>query len=322
MSGPRVAFVIPHKGREALLRATLESIAAQVGDIPFDVAVITQNPTLSDETLALAARIPVTFRYADPGLTISALRNRGARETDAPYLAFLDADIALAPHWLERMVTLLEADPGRVLCSAMQASGDDAPVLEQIRVALSNATLDAPVRFLPGRNLLLRRGSYEAVGGFPEKLRTCEDYWFTDRIGAHGILWYSSESSYIHLGEDRQLAQMFTKEIWRGQSNLQSLAGRRIPASEWPSFIVPIWVTMLTAAAVSAALLGRLPVVVVCGLAALAPAAAYVTRLYFLAERSIPLRHIVAFYALYFPARAWGTLIGAFRRIGHQLHDR
>jgi hypothetical protein len=56
-------------------------------------------------------------------------------------------------------------------------------------------------------------------------------------------------------------------------------------------------------------------------LAALLPFGAYVMRLYFLANGRIDLGYIVAFYSYYFPARTWGTLLGAFRSMGHNLHD-
>ena len=106
-------------------------------------------------------------------------------------------------------------------------------------------SVDEPVKFLPGRNLFLKREVFTRIGGFPEHLVTCEDYWFTELASRQGPLWYTSETNYLHLGEDRNYADMFKKEIWRGQSNLISIRGRQIPPDEWPSFIVPLAVTAL-----------------------------------------------------------------------------
>jgi hypothetical protein len=151
---------------------------------------------------------------------------------------------------------------------------------------------------------------------------TCEDYYFTDKVGEQGGLWYSSHASYVHLGEDKALGEMFGKEIWRGQSNLQSMAGRRIRLGEWPSFLIPPWISMMSAIGLLLMLLGQWTLALPALLAALLPFGAYVTRLYVLAQGRIPLRHIAAFYGYYFPARTWGTVLGVFKTLGHNLHDQ
>ena len=205
---------------------------------------------------------------------------------------------------------------------SLLANSAAAPMLEKIRTTLSNPSTDATVAFLPGRNLLLRRDTFAKIGGFPEHLVTCEDYWFTGQAAKLGSLWYSSRASYVHLGEDREYLAMFRKEIWRGQSNIASLAGRSIGLSEWPSFLVPPGILMLIALVPVLALLGKPALAVICLTLALIPFLAYVTRLYFLGKSDLALGSIVAFYGLYFPARAYGSLLGVFRALGNSLHDR
>src|SRR5690606_16186429 len=119
---------------------------------------------------------------------ISTLRNMGANSCNGRYLAFLDADVEIGPNWITAMLAELHASPGRVLVSAMQKCDRNAPELERIRTLLSNAVVDASVRFLPGRNLLLRRETFLEAGGFPEHLITCEDYYFTDKVHDLGEL--------------------------------------------------------------------------------------------------------------------------------------
>ncbi|MDB4476065.1 glycosyltransferase family 2 protein [bacterium] len=322
MNVPSVSFVIPHKGREVFLQQTLQSIVALEGQQNKSVFVVTQNEQLSSETLTFSEQLDLRVLYAEPSMTIAALRNLGVKESSAEYLAFLDADVALSPNWLNAMLGILQDDSSVALVSAMQQSGQNAPDLEVIRTTLSNAVVDADVGFLPGRNLLLARETFEAVGGFPEHLVTCEDYYFTDKVGEMGRLWYSSAATYVHLGEDRVYADMFQKEIWRGQSNLQSLKGRRVKVSEWPSFLIPPWITVMSLLTPVFLLSGNASLAVLTVAAALAPFTAYVTRLYFLAAGRVTLPHILRFYSYYFPARAWGTVIGVFRSLGHDLHDR
>jgi len=188
-------------------------------------------------------------------------------------------------------------------------------------MALSNATIDSEVRFLPGRNLLLKKETFFKVDGFPEHLVTCEDYYFTDRVHAHGQLYYSSKANYVHLGEDKVYKELFNKEIWRGQSNLQSIKGRPIPLSELPSFLVPIWILIFalitlvsfTFVSVGYGLLGL-------GLLLL-PILLYSVRLYKIANKRLSIISIAQFYLVYFPARIIGTITGLFKVIKVQGID-
>ncbi|EED33944.1 glycosyl transferase, family 2 [gamma proteobacterium NOR5-3] len=316
-----MTFVIPHKGREHFLRETLKGIDALSGTTAREVILVTQNQALEPDTLIAAGSTPLKVLHADERLTISALRNHGVTKSTHTHLAFLDADIVLSSNWLSMLLPMLDNDDV-ALVSAMQVNGPEAPPLEQIRTALSNATVNAAVDFLPGRNLLMHRETFDAVAGFPEHLVTCEDYYFTDRVAALGTLWYSSEASYVHLGEDKRLNEMFKKEIWRGQSNLLSLKGRRIEPGEWPSFVVPFWVSSLLILSVVLTMAGETSTALIALVLGALPFVAYVTRLYFLAQRRIGIHHIIAFYGYYFPARAWGTLVGAFRSLGRDLHNK
>ncbi|MFA7554472.1 MAG: glycosyltransferase family A protein [Spongiibacteraceae bacterium] len=311
-----ISFIIPHKGREELLAQTLLSINNQDYDLKkVEVLVVTQNETLSPQTLPSQTELSINTLIRPASETISTLRNKGAEQATGQFLAFLDADIELSTNWITSMLDELNAEPDRVLVSAIQQCAATAPPLEQIRTALSNAHIDCNVRFLPGRNLFLNKSTFAAVGGFPEHLVTCEDYYFTDQVHSLGTLYYSSKATYIHLGEDKEYQAMFHKEIWRGQSNLQSIKGRPIPASEIPSFLTPIWIlffsiltivcfiTLQTTMAVSSLLLTLLPI------------ALYSLRLHKIANGKIKMAKIIQFYLIYFPARIIGTITGLFKAI-------
>lgn len=309
-----VSFIIPHKGREDLLQQTIESLLAQ--DFPeeqLEIIVVTQNQGMN--LTSLPSHVNISLIVRDPSDTISTLRNEGVAHSRGVYIAFIDADVALAENWVTAMLDELESVKTRVLCSAIQKCTANAAVLEKIRTSLSNAVVDSAVRFLPGRNLLIRRSTFNQVGGFPEHLVTCEDYYFTDKVHEHGDLYYSSKSSYIHLGEDKVYREMFSKEIWRGQSNLQSIKGRKIPFSEIPSFLVPVWILIFFLMFIVFLLGGFF---VLSGLALwlmLLPIMIYSLRLYRIAKGEVSFFSVLKFYALYFPARIIGTVSGLFKTI-------
>lgn len=306
-----VDFVIPHMGRPEMLEATVRSILAQTCvEAVASITVVTKNDGdlplhLSDEP---AAREKLRIIHAPEATSISEQRNRGVSQGRAPLIAFLDADIDLAQDWLEVCSKLLAEKPERVLVSAMQVQSQGAGRVERLRTALSNVSLDQPVQFLPGRNLLVKRPAHEQVGGFPEHLQTCEDYFYTEKLSQLGELYYTSRTRYIHLGEDKSLGQTFTKEIWRSEYNLLSLTGRTVPLREWPSILLPFW--MLLGFIIFLAGLGAKALLITGAVMLIMPASLYSLRLYLKPGNDQPLPFLLLFYTVYFIARTVGTVKG------------
>lgn len=311
-----VSFIIPHKGRFEMLKQTLESIALL--DYPLDkleIIVVSQTPEITDENLLNNPQVSMKVLTQSATQSISASRNNGVKAAKGEYLAFLDADIALSANWLNQMNKHLMKD-NRIIVSAMQICDEDAPPLEKIRTHLSNAEIDCNLNFLPGRNLYMTRESFDKIGGFPEHLITCEDYYFTDQAAKLGNLYYTSDASYIHIGEDKVYGEMFKKEIWRGQSNLQSIKGRKIPFREIPSFIIPLAILLCLILSLFSILFQWISIAFVLLILGILPVVAYSLRLYVLAKSSVTFGAVLTFYTYYFPARAIGTVAGLFKAIG------
>ncbi len=317
-----VSFIIPHKGRENMLIDTLVSIRDQRFDLSrIQVNIVSQNESVSAGVLDFQKAFGLTVIHRPDTETISALRNQGVAQSDSTYLAFLDADIYLSPNWLEVMLRTLEQRSNCAIASAVQKNSDNAPALERIRTALSNPVVDQAVDFLPGRNLFLSRSTFERIGGFPEHLLTCEDYFFTNSASRLGELYYTSSADYVHLGEDKDFKAMFKKEIWRGQSNLQSINGRQIPLRELPSFILPVGIIGLASLSILTALAGHYLIALIAFLLAVIPFAIYFVRLARLTQDSdVSPFDALKFYLYYFPARAIGTIGGVFRSFNSSSH--
>jgi glycosyltransferase involved in cell wall biosynthesis len=277
--------------------------------------VISQTDEIKDCILTTSDKLELKIFTRPIEDTISSSRNFGVEQAQGEYLAFLDADIYLSANWVEQMFSELLGSPERIIVSAMQVCNADAPPLEQIRTSLSNVEIDQDVAFLPGRNLFMSKASFQKIGGFPEHLVTCEDYYFTDQAAKLGKLYYTSLANYRHIGEDKEFNAMFKKEIWRGQSNIQSLAGRKIPLRELPSFFVPPAILFLLIAAVVCLLSGWPTLALVSLVLALLPIVVYSSRLFILAQSKVQLVPILWFYMVYFPARAIGTFAGLFKTI-------
>lgn len=323
MTEKLISFIIPHKGREQLLLKTIESVVQQSFDLSLiEIIIVTQNEQLSDRLHSFSKDISLSVHTRPATETISTLRNFGVARSIGEYLAFLDADIELSTNWIECMLATLNGSTSRVIASAVQVDGQDAPPLEKIRTALSNAVTNQNVSFLPGRNLFLLRDTFEEVNGFPDHLVTCEDYYFTDRANQLGDLYYTSSASYVHLGEDKDFGEMFKKEIWRGQSNLLSVKGRSIPLNEIPSFIVPVGLMFLLLITLISLLTGYTLLATTSFFLFLLPITIYSIRLYKLTKNRVSFYNVLKFYLYYFPARAIGTIGGLFKTFNTKSHHR
>ena len=311
-----VSFIIPNNGREEMLKKTVASIVSQDYDLSkLEITIVTQNTTLAINFQRENEIVPINIIFCPEKTTISALRNKGAEHSCGAYFAFLDADVAISPNWVKAMLSELEENADRALVSAVQHCENNAPTLEKIRTALSNATIDSEVRYLPGRNLLLKKETFADVGGFPEHLVTCEDYYFTAQVHALGQLYYSSKADYVHLGEDKNYRELFDKEIWRGQSNLQSIKGRPIPLRELPSFLVLAWILLFALITlISSSFMSVEYAMFGLGMFFL-PIILYSVRLYKTADKQIGFIRIAQFYLVYFSARTIGAISGLFKGI-------
>ena len=310
-----VSFIIPHKGREELLIRTIHSITELEYDLDeIEVIVVTQNKALENlRSDQVKVHLRIVFRSEHE--TISALRNAGVELALGEYLAFLDADIQLSRNWLKAMFYELEAKPGRLLVSAGQECEHNATQLEKIRVMLNTAVTDNPREFLDGRNLFMKRQTFETAGGFPEHLVTCEDFYFTNKVHQIGEVYSTSKAAYIHLGEDKQYGEMFRKEIWRGQSNLRSIQGRKISLREIPSLLTPFWQACFLLITMLSLFWGKAAITIFSLVMFCLPIFLYAIRLYKIGKKRISFGASVWFYCVYLLARVIGTTIGLFKTI-------
>ncbi len=311
----RVSFIIPHKGREELLVQTLQTIWRLDYDPAFiEVVVVTQNSVLDCPSIEQhRSQCRVVFRPEQE--TIAALRNVGVLHSTGEYLAFLDADIELSPNWLRAMFAELMAKSGRVMVSAVQQASAQRTSIERAKVALYRTLADRPVQFLGGANLFLPRSVFEQAGGFPSALRTCEDYYFTDRVCQQGEVYCTSEASFVHLGEDPNFRTMLRKEVWRGQSNFLSLRGRQLSLRELPSVLTPIWQAGFAMVTLLGVLLSNVFVVFAGLLLMILPTVLYARRIYALSQRELQVGEAFWFYTVYHTARVIGTVSGLFRAL-------
>lgn len=129
---------------------------------------------------------PRVVRRAPSG--VSAARNAGVRETTGDLVAFLDDDDRWHPDRLRRHVEVMGAQPDAVVSycrmRTIDADGAELVAADQRPAPDRRTVIRGPGVMLP--NLVIRRGTFDAVDGFDPAYRQGEDLDLVLAAAAHG----------------------------------------------------------------------------------------------------------------------------------------
>ncbi len=171
--------IIPAYNEAALLPATLDAAhtAMRAQSRPGELIVVDNNS--SDDTAAVARQHGAQVVF-EPHNQISRARNAGGRAATGRVFLFLDADTTLSP---ELLAAALDAmDTGQFVGGGAVVRFDRAvPLLPALVLACWN-TYSRLFRLAAGCCLFCTRESFEAVGGFSERVYASEEIWYTKAI--------------------------------------------------------------------------------------------------------------------------------------------
>ena len=189
-ASPRVAVIVPAYGVAHLVGEALHSLQAQT--LPDWECVVIDDGAPDDVAAAVAPFLtdPRIRFVASDNRGVSTARNRAIAATTAPYLALLDGDDLLRPHYLEQTLAVIEREPQArlVTCNARifgavprerscvdaaQGSGDG------VRGSLADV-LDRSFNVYIGSTF--RRTDYDRIGGFDTRMAQSEDFDFWVRL--------------------------------------------------------------------------------------------------------------------------------------------
>jgi GT2 family glycosyltransferase len=107
-SDPRISILMPTGGNLKLLRAAVEDVLAKTTYKNYDILLIdnSRGPGVEEYTRSLAARSPVGYLdWRHQPFNFSRMNNQAARQTEAPYILFLNDDVTIiTADWLEAML--------------------------------------------------------------------------------------------------------------------------------------------------------------------------------------------------------------------------
>lgn len=204
------------------------------------VWVVDNNCT--DETGAVVRRhaadgLPVR-RIVEPRQGLTEARLRGARQSAAEWLAFVDDDCLLAEDWLEEALRFLEAHPrcgafgGRI---RLDWEVPPTPLALRYRKAYSEQDyghapvrlpMRRPYRYLAGAGLVVRKEALEACGWLVAprlqdrqagRLTAGGDAEINVRILQAGYeLWYTPDCRLDHRIPARRMSERYLVDLFQG----------------------------------------------------------------------------------------------------------
>jgi glycosyltransferase involved in cell wall biosynthesis len=206
-----VSVVVPARDAGATIGRTLEALAAQELEGPYEVIVVDDDSSDGTAAIAVSARGPV--RLVAPGKVGAAgARNRGVAEAGAAAIAFTDADCFPEPGWLRAgLAALEEADlvQGRVEPERPPGPFDRTVWVEGERGLYETA------------NLFVGRDLFERLGGFEDWLDTsgskllAEDVWFGWRARRAGARTAFADDALVRHAVFERSAAGFVRERLR-----------------------------------------------------------------------------------------------------------
>jgi len=263
-----VSVVVPGKDEEANIRAALETLLAQ--DYP-DIEIIVVDDRSRDRTAEIAREVAA----ADPRVHVIQVRelppgwfgkphamHAGAGEARGEWLLFVDADCRQAPHSVRAGVSFLAAGGGDMLSLwpilEMRGFWENAvqPVAGSVLVAwFRPAWVNDPRRrtaFANGQYILMRRATYEAVGGY-EAVRNelVEDIAMARRVKGAGHRLFNA------VGQDLFTTRMYDSlgAMYRGWTRIYC-GGFRCPGRLLAVMALTAMFTLLPFAALAVAAAG------------------------------------------------------------------
>lgn len=156
---------------------------------------------------------------------IGDLRNVAASSSDGDFLAFVDADCTVPKFWLIDALKHFSSDKKIGAVGGHMNLPHDAGWVEKAWSLPSRDGIDKNVN-LSGASMIIKRASFDDIGGFNCNLKTGEDMDLSRRLIKAGHKTVSDpKCNVIHYGYPATSAGFLDRQIWQvyGQFNPRKL---------------------------------------------------------------------------------------------------
>ncbi|WP_146185977.1 glycosyltransferase family A protein [Flavobacterium album] len=195
---PYFSVVIPLYNKENYIAKTLDSVLGQTFT---DFEVIIVNDVSTDNSLAVAQRFTndrIRIIYHEQNKGLSASRNTGIKNSQAEFVAFLDADDLWQPQFLEKIFELTVNYPNAGLFATKYDMLYPNNILIDSHLPLKNGIIknffdkERRQHIYCYSSICIKKNVFEKVGMFDEKITMGEDVDFNVRANLDYQLAYFS----------------------------------------------------------------------------------------------------------------------------------
>jgi len=226
MSAPAVSVVVPTRDRSDYLAVTLDSLARQRFEEPYEVVVVDDGS--ADDTQAVARAGGARYERHDSPRGPNAARNTGIAVARAALIALVDDDVRAPAGWLHAVARGAERyDWAEALGGPIRASlegpaprtcgRESAPI-----TTLDLGQADREAEFVWSANMAVRRAALERIGGFDETVPIYgdEEEWLMRLRAAGGRVAYVAAAGLEHrrAGADARMRSLARAEYRRGRA--------------------------------------------------------------------------------------------------------
>ena len=239
MNQLRVSGIICTHNRDNYLGAAIDSLLQQESD-DFEFEIVVVDNASSDRTPEVVNQRlqDKRLRYVyEPTLGLSVARNRGAKETTAPIIAYLDDDAEASPQWFGQLIAAYDHNPklaiagGKVTLIWPEGTSQQPPWLsDSLTGTLGAYDLGDKIVYIQqpgltprGLNYSIRRSFLTEIGGFDaslgrvgKNLLSNEELYMTELALKQGwqVAYLPNALVAHNVAPERMKPQWFWRRSW------------------------------------------------------------------------------------------------------------
>src|SRR5688572_13053656 len=221
----RISVIVPVRNEEHSIRALLDGLFNQTR-LPDEVVITDGGST--DKTAEIIED------YIERGFPVRLIREKAALpgrgrnvavgHAAGEWLAFTDAGIRPDRDWLGRLVSRAEADDADVVYGGWEPVTDtfftECAAISYVPPPGRRGDAVIRPRFIASS--LMRRSVWEAVGGFPEHLRSAEDLVFMNKVADEGFRIAYAPRAMVRWSLQPTLSRTFQRFVSYARNNIRA----------------------------------------------------------------------------------------------------
>lgn len=212
----KVSIIIPAFNEEQFIGRCLQSLL-DLDRSNLDLELIVIDNGSKDKTVDIAKEYGA-FVWVKPGVKVAALRNYGVTISKGDLLAFVDADCTVSKDWLTQAIQCVNRESADAVGS-FHMIPNEANWIGKTASLVQRNKIGLDVNYIPSGNMLVRRASFSAVGGFDESLETSEDVDLCHKLRQKGYkLFIDPRICSVHWGTPIRVKDLFLREMWHGKT--------------------------------------------------------------------------------------------------------